>query len=216
MSTIENYHYAAYLFSLALFSDKVNLTREIKGSGIQREVYYNISSPDKAYNETFSFFHLPKNKNPYKRELYNLITYICGVKGFNTPKVLKSDAEMRRVYLYLINEVLHMNDVKINFCFNQEQFNKTIAEIGKPYQIVSDWRVETERNFIPMCREHIILVATEHLVAEALKTQNKVADSQLDTAMDNALSLFGFSPEQTKQMRKITENIPPDTLPQPQ
>ncbi len=216
MSTIENYHYAAYLFSLALFSDKVDITRKINGTGIQREVYYNISSPDKTYNETFSFFHIPKSKNPYKRELYNLITYICGIKKFNTPKELKNDDEMRRIYLYLINEVLHMNDVKISFCFNDESFNKTIKQIGMPYETVSNWRVETERNFIPMCREHIILVSTEHLIAEILQSKDRVNNTQLDKAMDKALSLFGFSPDSSKTMRELSEKLPPDTLPQPQ
>lgn len=216
MSTIENYHYAAYLFSLALLSDKVDLTREIKGSGIQREVYYNISSPDKKYNENFSFFHLPKSKNPYKRELYELLSYIYSVKGFRTPKEVKNDEEMLARYLYLVNEVLHMNDVKISFCVTKEDFEKRIAEISKPLKTANEWRTETETKFIPMCREHIILTSTEHLLAEILQTQNKVKPEQIEDAMDIALSLFGFKPEQTKQMRKLTENTPPDTLPQPQ
>ncbi len=216
MGQLENYHYASYLFSLALLSDKVDLTREIKGTGIQREVYYNVSSPDKKYNETFSFFHLPKSKNPYKRELYNLLSYIFDVKGFNSPKEIKNDDEMLRRYLYLINEVLHMNDVKISFCFNQEEFNKTINQIGMPYQIVSNWRIETEKNFIPMCREHIILVSTECLIAEILKNQNKVNQSQIEASMDNALSMFGFSQEKSREMRMQSELVPPDDLPQPQ
>ena len=216
MSKLENYHYVSYLFSLALLSDRVDITREIKGTGIQREVYYNISSPDKKYNETFSFFHLPKSKNPYKRELYNLLSYIFDVKKFNSPKEIKNDNEMLRRYLYLINEVLHMNDVKISFCFNQEEFNKTINQIGMPYQIVSNWRVETEKNFIPMCREHIILVSTEYLIAEILKNQNKVNQSQIEATMDKALAMFGFSPEKSREMRIQSESLPPDNLPQPQ
>lgn len=216
MNYLENYHYAAYLFSIALLSEKVELSRKIVGSGMQREVYYQISSPDKKYNETFSFFHIPRTKNPYKRELYNLLSYIYSVKGFKVPKEVKNDEEMLARYLYLVNETLHMNDVKISFCSSREDFEKRIAEISKPLKTANDWRMETETNFIPMCREHIILVSTEHLLAEILQTQNKVKPEQVEDAMDISLSLFGFKPEQTKQMRKISAAIPPDALPQPQ
>ena len=216
MSTIENYHYAAYLFSLALLSDKVDLTREIKGTGMQREVYYHILSPDKKYNETFSFFHLPTSKNPYKREIYDLVSYICEAKGFNVPKGIKDDNDMLSRYLFIINGVLHMNDVKISFCANKADFEKTIAEIGRPYQTINDWRMETERNFIPMCREHIILVSAEHLLAEVLQTQDKVKPEQVYASMDTALSHFGFSKEKSEEMRNLSRVLPMDAPPQPQ
>lgn len=216
MKQLENYHYAAYLFSLALFSNEVEVTRKIEGKGPARNVYYNISSKDKKYNENFIFFKIPKDKNPYKRELCELISYISTVKDFKFPKKFKNDKDLLERYLYLINNVFYMNDVDMIFAGTDAELQRLITKINKPYTTINDWRTETENNFLPMCREHIILFATEVLTAEIMKAQGKIKPEHTDQSIDKALTTIGVSQDNITEMRKMSAKLPPDTLPQPQ
>ena len=216
MKQLENYHYAAYLFSLALFSDEIEVSRKIEGKGPERNVYYNISSKDKKYNENFIFFKTPKDKNPYKRELCELISYISSLKDFKFPKKFKKDKDILERYLYLINNVFYMNNVEMLFAFNDDDLQRIATQINQPYNTINDWRTETETNFIPMCREHIILFATEVLTAEIMKSQGKITPELTDKSIDKALTAIGISQDKIAEMRKISEKLPPDTLPQPQ
>lgn len=209
MKQLENYHYGAYLFALAAISDKVEITRKIEGTGLARKVYYNISSPDKAYNETFSFFSMPKSSNPFKKELFELVSFISKQKKLNVSPVT-SDQELMRQFLYLVNETIHMKNVKLSFCFSQEDFNKKMNEIAMPYETIAGWRVETEKNFIPMCREHMLLKTAENLSAEILSKPQMINESEILQTIAETLKGFGFSETYISDMINRSAKLPPD------
>lgn len=209
MKQLENYHYGAYLFALAAISDKVEITRKIEGTGLARKVYYNISSPDKAYNETFSFFSMPKSSNPFKKELFELVSFISKQKKLNVSPVT-SDQELMRQFLYLVNETIHMKNVKLSFCFSQEDFNKKMNEIAMPYETIAGWRVETEKNFIPMCREHMLLKTAENLSAEILSKPQIINESEILQTIAETLKGFGFTETYISDMINRSAKLPPD------
>lgn len=209
MKQLENYHYGAYLFALAAISDKVEITRKIEGTGLARKVYYNISSPDKAYNETFSFFSMPKSSNPFKKELFELVSFISKQKKLNVSPVT-SDQELMRQFLYLVNETIHMKNVKLSFCFSQEDFNKKMNEIAMPYETIAGWRVETEKNFIPMCREHMLLKTAENLSAEILSKPQMINESEILQTIAETLKGFGFTETYISDMINRSAKLPPD------
>lgn len=210
MKQLENYHYGAYLFALAAISDKVEISRKIEGTGLARKVYYTISSPDKKYNETFSFFSMPKSSNPFKRELFDLVSHICKTKKLNMPENIENDSEMMRRLLYLFNEAIHMKNVKLSFCFSQEEFDKKMDEIASPFETLADWRVETEKNFIPMCREHMLLKTAENLSAEILSKPQMVNESQIINSISSTLKIFGFNEAYISNMINTSASLPPD------
>lgn len=209
MKQLENYHYGAYLFALAAISDKVEITRKIEGTGLARKVYYNISSPDKAYNETFSFFSMPKSSNPFKKELFELVSFISKQKKLNVSPVT-SDKELMHQFLYLVNEAIHMKNVKLSFCFSQEDFNKKMNEIAMPYETIAGWRVETEKNFIPMCREHMLLKTAENLSAEILSKPQIINESEILQTIAETLKGFGFTETYISDMINRSAKLPPD------
>ena len=210
MERLENYHYAAILFSLAAITNGIDITRRTEGQGLARNTYYNISSADKKISYDYLFTTYPKHKNPYKRELYELLQYIIEHKKISVPSKISNDEEMLGRAVYFFNEYLHMRDVKAKFCFSQAQYDKAMDEVLKPALTFDEWRLETEKNFMPLCREHTILCAAETLTQLVCMNPKYVNKQEVMEAITAALKKSTFTDAQIKTMIEQSSKLPPE------
>ena len=208
MEQLENYHYAGLLFTIAGITDGVNINRKIDGTGLSRKVYYNISTPDSKISYDYMLATYPSSKNPYKIELYELISHILKQKKINTSTTITNDDEMYNKAIYLLNEFIHMKNVKANFCFSQEQFDKTMEEVCKPFFTLDDWRRETEQNFIPYCREHILLTTAQKITELVCVKKDYTNKDELIKTINSALKSFGFNEQYISHMHEASKSMP--------
>ena len=210
MKRTENYHYLALLFSLASIADNVNVIRDKQGDGIQQKTNYIFASNDEKLNFSIALYKLSKDPNPYKKEVYELATYIGQNNAFlNIQKPVKSDAELFENAAKLASAFSHWNQIKIRYNPSKEYLTELFHQLAAPINSTYAWKQDVERTFVPLCREHITLLTAGTLMSEKFLSLENTTAVDIRKNINKSLFALGFSPEYVMEMYQSSKVMPP-------
>lgn len=216
MEQLENYHYAAIMLAMAkLYDEYFDVNRHTDGEDLQRKTYYDIEGLDGKFKTTLSFFSMPKEENPYKKDLFDMLNYLSEKrsKSANFIRDVDCDKEMYRRASYFFCQYAHLFEYKLKFASTKEQVLQIFDEMGKPLKDVQEWKKDVVENYLPFTREDMIVTATGTLIADVLDTNyptlsSKLTEQDIKNIMFKALKQYGFSKEQLFEQFARSEKLP--------
>ena len=167
-------------------------------------------SEDGKLNFKISLYKLSQDPNPYKKEVYELATYIGQNNAFlKINKPVTSDAELFENAANLASAFSHWNQVKIRYSLSKERLVEIFNRLANPINTTYAWKQDVEKTFVPFCREHITLLTAGTLMSEKFLALDKTTAVDIRKNINKSLFALGFSPEYVMDMYMSSKTLPP-------
>ena len=210
MKKTENYHYLALLFALSSIADNVSVKRDKQGEGMSQKTEYSFTSNDGQVDFKIRLYTYCPDKNPYKREVYQLANYIRLNNAFlKIDKPITNDTELFEAAANLANAFTHWTSYKLKFMPTPSNANAIFSRLAEPVNYVYGWKQDVEQTFIPMCREHIALLTAGNLMVKDFLSLDKTTAVDMRKNINRTLFALGFSPEYVMDMYLSSKTMPP-------
>ena len=214
MKNTENYHYLALLFALSSICDNISVKRDKQGDGISQQTEYSFTSNDGQVDFKIRLYTYSPDKNPYKREVYQLANYIRLNNDFlKIDKPITTDTELFENTAKLANAFTHWTSYKLKFIPTQSNATEIFSRLAEPVNYVYGWKQDVEKTFVPMCREHIALTTAGNLMVKDFLSLDKTSAVLLRKHINQVLFGFGFKPEYVMEMYHSSKVLPPYSEP---
>lgn len=210
MKRTENYHYLSLLFALTSLADNITITRDKKGDGIQQQTDYIFESNDGKLNFKIGLYKLSKDPNPYKKEVYELATYIGQNNDFlKIQKPVTTDKELFENAAKLATAFSHWHTVKIRFSLTNDRLQEIFNRLAQPINTTYAWKQDIEQTFIPLCREYITIMTAGTLMSKKFLSLEDTTAVDIRKIINQSLFAFGFSPDYVMEMYLSGKQLPP-------
>ena len=210
MKKTENYHYLALLFALSSIADNVSVKRDKSGEGLSQQTEYSFTSNDGQVDFKIRLYTYSPDKNPYKREVYQLANYIRLNNAFlKIEKPITNDTELFESAAKLANAFTHWTSYKLKFMPTQSNANAIFSRLAEPVNYVYGWKQDVEKTFVPLCREHITLLTAGNLMVKDFLSLDKTSAVDMRKNINRTLFSLGFTPEYVMEMYHSSKTMPP-------